>query len=218
MNGNFDLNGTMYSAAASGAINGQSDHSSPWFGLDNNGPYYRLYWSGSNIQFVNCDNNTVTKTFVIDHPIDSQRYLVHATTESPHNGVEYWGTATVRNGEATVKLPDYFEPLTAETGRAVLLTPIANDPDCPLPEWAVPVEGSPKIPMQLIPNVASTYPKAGSFRVVAQGSCPPLFEVSWLVKAVRRDVPRLDVEPKKSDYVLMGNGPYTFLVKKLINL
>lgn len=216
MNGNFDLNGTMYSAASGGAINGQTDRSSPWFGLDGNGPYYRLFWSGSNIQFVNADTNTVTKTFVIEHPSDKSKYLVHATTESPHNGVEYWGTTTLQDGEGVVvELPDYFEPLTAEAGRAVLLTPILNEPDRPRPSWAQPKNAEPLVPMTLIPNVAASYPKGGRFRVVAQGSCPPLLEVSWLVKAIRRDVPELNVEPKKSDYVLLGDGPYTFLVKKL---
>lgn len=148
---------------------------------------FRCFWNGSNIQFVREDTNTVVKTFVINHPADPDRYLVHATTESPHNGVEYWGTARLDGyGQAVVQLPDYFEALTAVEGRAVLLT--AED---------------------IADPVAATYPRDGRF--VIRG--PEGRRVHWLVKAIRKDVPPLTVEPRRGDVVIRGDGPYRYLVE-----
>ena len=148
---------------------------------------FRTFWNGSDIQFVRNDTNTVVKTFVIDHPAEPGRYLVHATTESPHNGVEYWGSAVLdERGEAVVELPPYFEALTAAEGRAVLLT----------------AEG-------VADPVAATYPRGGRFAI--QG--PAGRRVSWLVKAIRKDVPPLVVEPRRSDVMVRGDGPYRYLVE-----
>ncbi|MFB4265295.1 hypothetical protein [Nonomuraea sp. GTA35] len=133
--------------------------------------------------------NGTTKTFVIDHPLHRDRWLVHATTESPHNGVEYWGTVTLDEfGVAWVELPDYFEALTSAEGRAVLLTAIDN---------------------ALTPPAAS-YPSGGRFEVRGD----PGRRVSWLVKAIRKDVPPLLVEPRREDAVLRGDGPYRYLTPK----
>ena len=49
----------------------------------------------------------VTKTFVIDHPVDSSRYLVHACLEGPESGVYYRGKGTINLESTTVTLPDY---------------------------------------------------------------------------------------------------------------
>lgn len=52
------------------------------------------------------------KTFVEAHPLDKEKILVHGCTESPHDGIEYWGNETLpESGHMTVSLPDYFEPL-----------------------------------------------------------------------------------------------------------
>lgn len=125
--------GTMYTGGSSGAINGPSDRSSPWFGTDNNGPYLRLWWNGSNVQFVRGDNNVIVKTFVIDHPDKPANYLVHATTESPQNGVEYWGEAIITGGHATVTLPSYFESLCGPGNRQVQVSVMLPDEDASIP-------------------------------------------------------------------------------------
>lgn len=63
------------------------------------------------------------KNFRIPHPSQSGLDLLHASTESPVSGVEYWGTGTVADtGECTVTLPDYFEALVKPDGRTVLVT------------------------------------------------------------------------------------------------
>lgn len=75
--------------------------------------------------YVHGTFGATSKSFIIDHPLDADRKLVHGTTESPNHGVEYWGTATVpASGEAVVQLPHYFEALTEPTDRAVFLTPL----------------------------------------------------------------------------------------------
>ena len=42
--------------------------------------------------------------------------------EGPEAGVYYRGTAQLKNGVATVKLPSYFEALTRKEGRTISLT------------------------------------------------------------------------------------------------
>lgn len=168
------------------------------------------------------------KTFVIDHPLDSARQLVHATTESPHAGVEYWGTATVEDGEAVVQLPGYFEALTREDGRSVQLTVLAEDdpqhrlqlprrtprkapgpaPPLPAPYGQDAPPPPPGLPMQ----VQASYPRDGRFTIWGYGDHADTFRVFWLVKAVRKDVPALDVEPLKSSGTVRGDGPYTYFV------
>lgn len=147
---------------------------------------FRANWTGTALQFARNDTNTVVKTFIIDHPKDSNKYLIHATTESPHNGVEYWGTAQLdKYGHAVVDLPKYFEELTAKQGRAVLLTPVRG-----------------------VSAVSATDIEDGSFRIRGRAGS----SVSWLVKAIRKDVPPLLVEPLKRDLDVYGDGPYKYYV------
>jgi hypothetical protein len=91
----------------------------------------------------NCQVNgafavTGTKAFVMDHPEHPDTMtLMHAATESPVNGVEYWGTATTGpGGTVAVVLPTYFEALTKSTGRTVQLTATA---ECETTPWTTPV-------------------------------------------------------------------------------
>lgn len=104
---------------------------------------------------------TGTKNFVMDHPTKPGYILKHASTESPHNGVEYWGTVTLdSNGEAVVVLPAYFEALTAPDNRNVQVTAIGR---ATVPVSADRISG-------------------GSFTVYGAAGQ----EVDWLVKAVRQ--------------------------------
>jgi hypothetical protein len=212
MNGNdLDMgsSGTIYTSASGGAINGRTTNSSPWVGMDNGGPYMRFWWNGSVVQFVNATSNTVMKNFVIDHPTDSDRHLVHGCTESPHGGVEYWGEAVLKNGRATVTLPAYFEALTREEDRVVQVSIVLPDDD-------MSDEGDDEAPeapeYTLLAPVAASRPRDGRFRIAC--GMPDGTRVSWLVKAVRGDVPVLDVEPLKSDVEVGGIGPYTFIQPK----
>ncbi|MEU7891682.1 fibronectin type III domain-containing protein [Nonomuraea sp. NPDC049152] len=127
--------------------------------------------------------NGNVKTFIIDHPDAHDRYLIHATTESPHNGVEYWGDVTLdEQGHAVVELPTYFEALTSADGRAVLLTECGEHSQA----------------------ASATYPHDGQFAVHGQ----PRGRIFWLVKAIRKDVPPLLVEPRRDEVLVHGDGPY----------
>jgi hypothetical protein len=57
-----------------------------------------------------------TKFFKIDHPQDPEnKYLMHSSVESPDMKNIYDGTITLdSNGEATVRLPTYFEALNRD--------------------------------------------------------------------------------------------------------
>jgi len=131
------------------------------------------------------------KTFVIPHPEDSGRYLVHATLEGPEAAVYYRGSAKLEGGRAVVRLPHYFEALTRAEGRTIQLTNIGG-----FDRLAVETRNGMKI-------------ADGTFAVIsdnphsAQG-------FDWEVKAVRSDGAQLEVEPRKSERVVAGIGPYTY--------
>lgn len=106
---------------------------------------------------------TGTKAFLMPHPLDPAKLLMHASTESDRNGVEYWGSVTTgADGTATVTLPAYFEALTKTTGRNIQLTPTGPTST---PPWASPIT-------------------AGTFTIHAPAGTP----VDWLVKAERQQV------------------------------
>lgn len=153
---------------------------------------------GGNVNVLECTsagwrlNGNTIKSFIIPHPDDPDRYLIHGCTESPHNGVEYWGEADLDGqGAAVVELPGYFEPLTAIEGRSVLVTPVG------------PAARA----------VSATPPRSGRFTI--HGT--PGQRVSWLVKAIRRDVPPLLVEPRRDQVDVHGpdpNSPYLYYTLK----
>ncbi|MFB4275723.1 hypothetical protein ACBJ59_10560 [Nonomuraea sp. MTCD27] len=128
------------------------------------------------------------KSFVIDHPVHADRYLVHACTESPVPGVEYWGE-TVLDGDgcAVVELPGYFEALTKKDGRYVAVNTCSDG----------------------IRNASATYPQDGKFMI--HGG--PGLRVTWLVKAIRADADMV-VEPRRDEIDVYGDGPYRYAIPK----
>jgi hypothetical protein len=175
------LNSAVYGASTGGALMGS-----------NNGNIIRFYWDGG---FRCVVDVTTVKTFVIDHPqYPENKHLVHACLEGPEAAVYYRGEAQLVDGWVEIKLPDYFEKLTRKEGRSVQLTCIADDP---ADEWC--------------PVLHATRPKNGKF-FVGLGSGMHITDQRfwWQVTAVRKDVPRLLVEPKKEDVTVMGEGPYTY--------
>lgn len=137
-------------------------------------------------------NGNTIKSFIIPHPDDPGRLLIHGCTESPHNGVEYWGEADLSGtGRADVELPAYFESLTDTEGRVVLVTPI----------------GAAARP------VSATTPRQGRFTIHGEAGQ----KVAWLVKAIRKDVPPLLVEPRRDQVDVHGpdpDSPYLYYTLK----
>ena len=129
------------------------------------------------------------KTFVIPHPVDPDRYLIHACLEGPEAAVFYRGEATLDiSGKGTVTLPDYFDALTVPGSATVQVTQILDSEDSPLAA------------------VGATRVKDGQFTV--RGF--PQSAVSWRVEATRRDC-TIEVEPLRKDTKIRGSGPYTWV-------
>jgi hypothetical protein len=138
---------------------------------------------------------STVKTFIIDHPTDSNRYLVHAAVEGPENRVYYRGKVTLQHGQAFVALPDYFEGLTQENARQVFLQNMSG-----FDKVAVKTQDGKRI-------------KNGVLHIVSQDKYSESV-VSWEVSAVRKDIPDLVVAPLVEDVDVMGFGPYRYVVPK----
>jgi hypothetical protein len=123
------------------------------------------------------------KTFVIDHPLDTMKHLVHGCLEGPEGGVYYRGKAEITNNESTtIMLPKYVDALARDF--TVQLTPIHKG-------------------TKINPNLQTTEVENGRF--VVYGSNCKFF---WLVHGKRCDI---DVEPDKSTTVVKGSGPYRWI-------
>jgi hypothetical protein len=120
-----------------------------------------------------------TKNFIIDHPQDAKRDLVHATLEGPEHGVYCRGEGTLSDGVATIKLPRYFEKLTRVQGRSVMITPRVG-------------------PGGRVASLGASEVRQGSFTVRAADDADATAKFWWHVIAVRADVDELDVEPLKT--------------------
>jgi len=115
------------------------------------------------------------KKFEIEHPLKSGQKLVHAAIEGPEAAVYYRGEARLVDGRAVVHLPDYFEALTREGQRTVLLTN---------------VDGFDRLAIQ---SKSGLQVKDGTFTVVSDRPASSQ-RFSWEVKAIRADVGTLEVE------------------------
>lgn len=196
---------------------------------------YRMAAISGVLRFVeNASNQALSdgaggfKSFVIPHPVDEQRWLVHVCTEGPSAGVEYHGIADVVDHAAIVELPPYFEQLVRAEGRHVQVSVLVGDepddvpptspgepllgPGVDLPGALEPGEpGLPALPEWAdLPRVAASVPRNGRFRITSSAATG---QVAWRVFAVRADVPELDVEPLRGDVEVRGDGPYRYLVR-----
>jgi hypothetical protein len=64
------------------------------------------------------------KTFVVNHPTNPEKHLVHACLEGPEAGVYYRGIGTIDGSSTTIELPDYVNHIASEF--TVQVTPIYN--------------------------------------------------------------------------------------------
>jgi hypothetical protein len=122
------------------------------------------------------------KTFVIDHPINPKKYLVHACLEGPESAVYYRGKGTISNNVSTIiQLPDYVESLA--TDFSIQITPIYNGTSFATYNVS-----------EVVNNEFHVYGLNGSF--------------FWLVHGRRQTI---HVEPDKSSVSVRGDGPYTWI-------
>ena len=138
-------------------------------------PSYITCSDSGTIQTTHVSGNFTadSKAFRIPHPLDAKKDLLHGCLEGPEHSVFYRGEARLKKGSATVELPDYFEALTFDDDRTVLLTVIVDDDK---PVWS---------------HVTAGRIKGGKFRIYSDN---PTATVAWEVKAARRmNVGRLQV-------------------------
>jgi len=157
------------------------DSSSHFAAEEDNGTKYKILTSR--------DIGSTVKSFVINHPLDKNRYLVHAATEGPTSDVFYRGSGVVKNGVGLVKLPDYFNELTEDKGVTVHLTPISDGP---------------------VNYILSASPVENGHFFVYSSNREIEHKFYWRVDAIRKHT-NFEVEPLKRDVVLHGHGPYTYL-------
>jgi hypothetical protein len=79
-----------------------------------------MFWNSSTGEVQSI---TTSKTFVIDHPVDPEKYLVHACLEGPESGVYYRGKNSV-NRSTKISLPNYVSKLAKDF--TIHLTPIGT--------------------------------------------------------------------------------------------
>ena len=122
------------------------------------------------------------KTFIIDHPKDNDRYLVHACLEGPEAGVYYRGTSEIiDNQSVTIELPSYVPGWA--THISVLVTAI--------------YDGKVKT------FAASDVDRNGKFVVYGENG-----RFNWIAIGKRSSV---NVEPLKSEINVSGFGPYKWI-------
>jgi hypothetical protein len=124
------------------------------------------------------------KSFIIDHPLDNNKHLVHVCLEGPEAGVYYRGKGEIVNGSfVEVQLPSYVGALC--TDLTVQITHI--------------YDGSVKVFSASEVDTASN-----TFTVHGENG-----RFNWLVHGKRGDV---TVEPNKADVTVRGDGPYKYIV------
>ena len=124
-----------------------------------------------------------TKTFVIPHPLNENKYLVHACLEGPEAGVYYRGKGEITNNKSvTIVLPDYVEYIASNL--TIQITPIYNG--------SINVYSTSEIQN----NSFQVYGSNGSFY--------------WLVLGERC---KIDVEPLREKVIVNGSGPYKWIME-----
>jgi hypothetical protein len=122
-----------------------------------------------------------TKTFVIEHPNNVDKFLVHGCLEGPEAGVYYRGKHQIVNNEfVDIELPNYVEKLAKNF--TIQINPIYNG----------------KLIM-----LNSSEVENNKFRVYGENST-----FHWIVYGKRHDI---TVEPDKNSVVLKGSGPYLYI-------
>jgi hypothetical protein len=138
--------------------------------------------TGAVVKFNNVSNQWYYeqgKTFIINHPLDNAKYLVHTCLEGPEVGVYYRGKSEITNDiSVTVNLPDY------------------------IPGWAyeftVTITGIYDGKLKLYNT--SEVDENGAFTVYGENG-----KFNWMAIGKRGDI---NAEPYKNDITVKGDGPY----------
>jgi len=121
------------------------------------------------------------KTFVVQHPLHENKYLIHACLEGPEAGVYYRGDGKLSFGICKIYLPYYAKNLAYSW--SVQLTPI----------------DTPRL-------ISSSRVKDGYF--VVNGDKSDNGEFFWIVHGKRSEI---EIEYSKENTKISGDGPYTYI-------
>jgi len=157
--------------------------SSPSVGITGSLYYNTTIAGASGLQVSSGSTWSSVKSFVIDHPKDQDKLLVHGCLEGPEAGVYYRGKGVITNNESVViELPDYVDKLA--TNLTVQLTPI-YDGDIYKPQYFA---------TEVSANKFLVHGVNGAFY--------------WNVYGQRLS---FMVEPNKNEVEIKGDGPYKWL-------
>lgn len=134
---------------------------------------------------------STSKTFVIEHPLDMNKYLVHACLEGPESGIYYRGTDQIEEGQfyKEISLPSYVSKLG--TNFTISVSPILDF----YSKLSDIENGSPIIGVsEVLEN---------KFRVFGRST-----KFYWHAFAKRENI---QVEVSKSNTNIQGNGPYKWI-------
>lgn len=110
---------------------------------------------------------------ILSSPASDGKKIVHAAIAGPDAAVIYRGEGQLAGGRTVVKLPDYFEQLTAKEGRTVLLTN---------------VDGFDRLAVE---RQSGLQVANGQFVVISENAASSQ-AFSWEVQAKRADIASLD--------------------------
>ena len=129
------------------------------------------------------ENSNQSKTFVIEHPVDKNKYLVHACLEGPEGGIYYRGEGKIiNNTHVTIELPYYVKNIG--TDFTIQVTPIYSGKNIQLST------------SRIENNKFTVYSNNGNV------------EFFWMVNGKRTNI---DVEPNKNNVLIKGDGPYKWI-------
>jgi hypothetical protein len=166
---NSTLNATASNATYIAPIRSSTDNS-----------LYSLVYDSTSKEIL-CNT---TKSFIIEHPVDENRYLVHACLEGPENGVYYRGKGEITNNESVkIELPYYVDKFANDF--TIQITPIFS--------------GKRQSPISL----ETTEIEDNSFHVYGENA-----KFYWIVYGKRSEIV---VEPLKTSVEVKGNGPYKWI-------
>ena len=134
--------------------------------------------------------SSTTKTFIIDHPIEKEKYLVHACLEGPEVGVYYRGVGEISNNHSkTIELPEYVSSIA--NNFTVQITPITKTIN----------NNTTNKPKKNILKTSKV--KHNQFTVYGENG-----EFFWKVYGTRM---LFEVEPFKNKVSVKGDGPYKWI-------
>ena len=143
-----------------------------------------LYNTGTGELTFSTATSASNKTFVIDHPLEESKYLVHACLEGPEAGVYYRGDGVIENGVCVVDLPKYASVIASKF--TVHVTPV-----CAAAKGTRMYVEVSKVDVN------------GKFIVSGDDG-----EFNWIAYGSRAEI---DVEPCKYDVKVLGSGPYKYI-------